>query len=318
MYASLERKGEKLTLQGGLRFERTSYDAHQLGNIMVKDSAFSKTYSSLFPTLFASWQADSLHSFSFSAGRRIDRPPFQRLNPFLFVINKYTYERGNPFYKPQYAWNMELAHSFKSKLMTSLSYSYTSDYFSQIFPIDSNGIVYYSVGNMGSLQNLGITVSTQLAPAKWWSLNLTTMLNYKKMKGFVEKEYRMDITQLHINLTNQFRFGKGWTGELGGFYTSRSQHDIQEIVDPAGQLSAGLSKTALKNKATIKLSVRDIFYTNWMKGITQFQQADEYFRLTRDTRTINLAIVYRFGKAFTPKKRSSGASGDEIQRVGNG
>ena len=111
---------------------------------------------------------------------------------------------------------------------------------------------------------------------------------------------------------------KGWAAELSGFYTSKSQNDIQEIVDPAGQLSIGISKSVFNNKGTLKLAARDLFYTQWMKGNTFFTGATEYFKLTRDTRLANLSFTYRFGKTFKTTKRSSGAAGEEIQRVGNG
>lgn len=318
LYTSMERKMGKLTVQAGLRYEMTNYDAHQLGNVMVKDSSFSRSYNSLFPTLFASLQADSLHQFSFSAGRRIDRPAFQKLNPFLFIINKYTYQQGNPFYKPQYTWNIELSHSYKNKLMTGLSYSITKDYFSQIFPVDTTGIVYYTEGNLGSLRTFGLSAGIQLSPFKWWSFNMQAVLSHKIMKGIIGIAYEADITQLNLNMNQQFRFNKGWSAELSGFYTSKSQHDIQEIVDPAGQLSVGVGKTIMKSKGTIKLAARDIFYTQLMKGFTYFTHATEYFKLTRDTRVLNLSFTYRFGKTFKTQRRSAGAASEEIQRVGNG
>jgi iron complex outermembrane receptor protein len=318
LYSDAETMLKKWTFQGGLRYEMTRYDAHQLGNAIVKDSSFSRSYNSLFPSFSASVAVDSLHTFSFSAGRRIDRPAFQKLNPFLFIINKYTYQRGNPFYRPQYTWNLELSHVYKNQLITSVSYSLTTDYFSQVFPIDSNGIVIYTEGNLKRLQNFGASVSWQSSPVSWWSFSVQGIVNHKKMEGFIEREYRSSVTQYQFNLNNQFRFKKGWAGEVSGFYVSKSQNDIQEFVDPAGQLSAGVSKLLLQNKATVKLAVRDIFYTQWMKGLTHFQNATEYFKLTRDTRVVSLSFSYRFGKAFKTMKRSEGASGDEIQRVGNG
>jgi hypothetical protein len=318
LYASAETKMKRWTLQGGLRYEMTAYEAAQLGNIVVKDSSFSRNYNSLFPSLVTSFEMDSANTFSLSAGRRIDRPPFQKLNPFLFIINKYTYQQGNPFYRPQYTWNMELSHSYKGILLTSASYSITKDYFSQVFPIDSNGIVIYTEGNLGRLQNFGLSVGTQISPVGWWSLSAQGIVLHKKMEGFIEKQYRSSVTQFNLNLTNSFRFKKGWSAELSGFYTSKSQNDIQEVVDPAGQLSLGVSKNVIKNKGLLKLAARDIFYTQWMKGLTHFQRATEYFKLTRDTRIVTVSFIYRFGRSFKTIKRSEGAAGEEIQRVGNG
>ncbi len=318
LYGSAETKSGKWSVQGGLRYEMTSYKAHQLGNAIVKDSSFSRDYNSLFPSLMASVELDSSNQLSFSAGRRIDRPAFQKLNPFLFIINKYTYQVGNPYYRPQFTWNFELTHMFKQLLVTGISYSITDDYFSQVFPVDDNGIVLYTEGNLGRLQNLGLSLALQLTPARWWSLNTQAVLNHKKMEGMIDRAYTARITQLHLNMNNQFRFGRGWTAELSGFYTSKSQHDIQEIVDPAGQVSLGIGKTVLKNKGTIRLAARDLFYTQWMKGNTVFTNADEYFKLTRDTRVGTISFVYRFGKAFKSARRSQGAAKEEIERVGNG
>jgi len=318
IYTNAQTKLKKWSLQGGLRYEMTSYDAKQLGNIMVKDSSFSRSYNSLFPSLFVSYAADSINTFSVMAGRRIDRPVFQKLNPFLFIINKYTYQKGNPFYRPQFTWNTEISHKYKDALITSASYSVTKDYFSQIFPIDSNGIVLYTEGNLGKLQVFALSTSLQLNPAKWWNLSANVVYNQKILNANIYADWRRTVNQFNINLNNQFRFKKGWSGELSGFYVSQSQHDIQEVVEPAGQLSVGVSKTVLKNKGTVRLAARDLFHTQWMKGFTLFDGATEYFEMFRDTRVVTLALTYRFGKAFKAARRSGGAASDEMQRVGTG
>lgn len=318
VYGNIEKQVGKFTLQGGLRYEYTGYDATQLGNAIRKDSSFSRRYNSLFPTAYISYKADTLHTFSLSAGRRIDRPAFQKLNPFVFVINKYTNQQGNPYFLPQYTWNIELTHQFRELLTTSVSYSRTSDYFSQVFLTDSNNTFIYTEGNVGSRENFGLSVSAQAEPLSWWSFSVQTDLVHKKINGFVWKAYDASITQLSINWNNQFRFKKGWAGELTGYYITRSQEDLQEVLEPTGQVSAGVSKQILKNKVTLKLSVRDIFYTQAMEGFTQFKQSGEYFKLTRDSRVVAFALTWRFGKPAKGGTKRSGGAEDEIKRVGTG
>jgi hypothetical protein len=161
-------------------------------------------------------------------------------------------------------------------------------------------------------------VSAQVSPAAWWSLSAQANVLRKKMEGFIEREYTATITQGSVNVNNQLRFPKGWSAEVAGFYASRSQNDIQEVLDPSGQLSLGISKTVLNNNGTIRLAARDVFYTQWMKGLTQFRLANEYFKLTRDTRVLTISFSYRFGKLFKASKRSQGSAKEEIERVGNG
>lgn len=321
LYTSFAASKNKWEWQAGVRYEYTAYRANQLGNILVKDSSFTRNYHNLFPSLFLTWHADSASSFSFRAGRRIDRPPFQKLNPFSSIINKYTYQQGNPLILPQYTWNLEMSYLFRQLLNIGISYNYTNDYFSQIFyPSTNNGVstIIYSDGNVGQVQIFGLTVGTQLSPTKWWSLGSQANFTHKKLKGTLWKLYSADISQFNVNINNQFRFRKGWAAELSGFYIGKSQNDLQEVLDPTGQVSAGFSKQILKNKGTLKFTFRDIFYTQVMAGLTHFETVNEYFSFKRDTRVATISFTYRFGKALKQTvKRSNGAE-EEMNRVGNG
>ncbi len=258
-YSSIDVKQGKWHWQTGLRYEMTTYKANQLGNTVVKDSSFRKNYGSLFPSAFVSFDADSSNNFTFRFGRRIDRPQFQNLNPFLITINKYTFEGGNPFIRPQYTWNIELMHTYKQKLSTGISYSYLKDYFSQIFIIDSNSsnvnknIIIYTRGNVGTFHNIGITASLQLPVTKWWNVTAVAVFNHKSIEGFVWAPFKATINQLNFSLNNQFQFKKGWAAELTGYYLSKSQIDLQEVLTPQGEMGAGISKQVLKNKGTIRL-----------------------------------------------------------------
>ncbi len=316
-YGNFNAKAGKWSFQGGLRYELTKYNATQLGNAVAKDSSFDRNYGSLFPTLFLTWHADSVNSFTFRTGRRIDRPAFQKLNPFVFIINKYTFQTGNPYFKPQYTWNIELSHIYKEVFSTTLSYNIINDYFSQIFYADTaTSRITYSEGNVGKMQNFGLTMSAQLSPAKWWSFSGQATLNHKKIEGVLWKEYRASITQLNLSVNNQLRFKNGWGAELSGFYTTKAQNDLQEVLDPTGQVSIGFSKQIMKNKGTVRLTFRDIFYTQAMAGWTYFNSTIEYFKLMRDTRVGTISFTYRFGKAMKQQARRSGAAGEEMERVG--
>jgi len=317
-YLSYEGRSGKLNFQGGIRYEHTSYTAHQTGNIQQKDSSVTRNYGSFFPSGFVTYAVDSSNSFTLTAGRRIDRPVFQTLNPFYYIINKYTYETGNPYLLPQYSWNLELSHQYRNFLTTAVSYSYITNYFSQIFLSDtSKTILYYTQGNVGHVYNLGISAAVNISPLSWWSLDLTAVFNHKQLRGFNGNTYTTEISQLNMNLNNQLAFGKGYGGELSGSYTTRARNDVQELLYPTGQLSAGISKSVLNKKGTLKLSYRDILYTVAMEGLTSFPDATEYFKLKRDSRVITLSFTYRFGKTYKVNKHEDGAS-EEKERVQNG
>lgn len=324
LYSSMGGENGRWQWQAGMRYEYTGYTANQLGNSVVKDSAFKRNYGNLFPSLFVTWQADSSHALTFRMGRRIDRPQFQNLNPFIITINKYTFEGGNPFIRPQYTWNFELQHSYKDILQAGISYSYLKDYFSQIFVIDSNSsninknVIIYTRGNVGSLESYGASATLQLPVTKGWRITGTAVYTHKIISGFVWEPIRAVVDQLNISLNNQFQFSKGWAAELGGYYQTNSQIDLQETLTPQGELNAGISKQLWKNKATLRFNIRDILYTQNYSGYSRFENSDEPFEVKWDTRVARLSLTWRFGKAMKAIRRSAGGAAEEAERVGTG
>jgi hypothetical protein len=240
------------------------------------------------------------------------------------TINKYTFEGGNPFIKPQYTWNVEMIHTYKQILSTAVSYSYLNDYFSQIFIIDSNSsnvnknIIIYTRGNVGTFHNIGLTASLQLPITKWWALTSVAIYNHKIIKGVIWTPISVVVDQLNFSLNNQFKFKKGWAAEISGYYLTNSQIDLQESLTPQGEMGAGISKQILKNKGTLRLNVRDIFYTQNYSGYSKFQNSDEPFEVKWDSRVVRLTFNWRFGKAMKAIKRSGGGSEEETNRVGTG
>lgn len=312
LYTDAETKTGKWTLQGGLRYELTNYDARQL----MKDSSFSSRFNSLFPTVLASFESDSANTFSLSAGRRIERVPYQSLNPYVQIINKYTYQTGNPYLRPQYSWNLELSHVYKNILITSLNYNLATDYLAQIFPTDASGIVTYTQGNFKRREIFGASVTLQLTPLPWWSFSLQAQGNHKRFEGFViTRLMTADVTQYALNMNNQLRFKKGWSGEVSGTYNSAGRDDIQETLNPRGQLTLGLAKSFAQNKGLLRLSARDVLYTDKFGGFSTFSQSTESFNIARDSRQVVLGFTWRFGQAYKAAKRLEGAADDEMQRA---
>ncbi|GAO41360.1 outer membrane beta-barrel protein [Flavihumibacter petaseus] len=306
----------KWKTEAGLRMEHTAYDGNQLGNASGKDSVFTRNYTSLFPNLSVTYQVDSANSFTLNAGRRIDRPAFQKLNPFTIILNKYTYQTGNPYILPQYTWNIEASHQYKELLTTTLGYHYIDNYFTQLFYSDAEGMIIYTEGNIGKMQDLSLSVMLTTTPVKGWNLVVDATMNHKRFEGFVWKEMEAKITQLNLSINNQFRFNKNWTAELSGYYITKNQNDITEVLDPTGQLSLGVGRQIMKGKGSLKLAFRDIFYTQRMAGNTSFEHAHEYFELKRDTRVAVLSFSYRFAKGQKITSRKSGNSaGEEAERV---
>ncbi len=315
-YVNMKGNLKKWDWQAGLRFEHTNYDGYQAGNQVKPDSAFTNSYNSLFPTVYLTYKADSSHSFTLNTGRRINRPAYQQLNPFIFFINKYTYQEGNPYLQPEFTSSIELTHSYKGKINTTFGYAFTERVFSQIFRPDG-GITILTEGNLGSRQNFNLTLNVNEQVAKWWNLSFTGTLNCLMIEGsYYVQTIQSEAFNGNANLNNQFKFGKGWSAELSGFYNTKAE-DGQFIIGGFGQASAGIGKQVLKNKGTVRLNARDIFWTQKIDGNIKYDFVREHFYQYRDSRVITLSLQYRFGKPIKngEKKRNSGGAADGQNRV---
>ncbi len=87
-----------------------------------------------------------------------------------------------------------------------------------------------------------------------------------------------------------------------------------------GQTSAGISKQVMKGKGSIRLNMRDILYTNKVKGTISFQETDARFENSRDSRVGSISFTYRFGKPLKGMQNNRKKTGveDEKSRVNTG
>ncbi|MFT4023534.1 MAG: TonB-dependent receptor [Flavihumibacter sp.] len=315
-YLNYNTQWKKWSLQSGLRYEHTQYTGDQNGNPTKADSSFTRNYGSLFPTVFVRYAANDKNQFAIAAGRRIDRPAYQNLNPFLFFIDKFTYGQGNTGLQPQFTNNLELTHTYRNFLTTTVNYSYSKNVFAETFEPNGQAVI-VKQGNIGKKQNAGVSVSAQVPVKKWLTSILYANYNYTVFEGMLNGEMlKVSAGNVLFNLNNQFKFNKGWSAELSGWYRTKGVEG-QILINDMGAAAAGVAKQVLKGKGTVKLNVRDMFYTQQASGNINFRNTLATFRNSRDSRVVNISLVYRFGKPLkdSRQRRNTGGAGEEQNRV---
>jgi len=319
-YISFNQDFKRFSVKAGVRAENTYVYGHQLGNAQSPDSSFTQHYTNLFPTTYLLYKLDTAgkHTLKVSYGRRIDRPYYQDLNPFITIVDKYSAFEGNPFLKPQFASEYELTYSYKSIFSTQLTYHHITDY--QVENDFEKGAVFYATtSNLGSRPQFGINASLNLSPFKWWSFNFYTEVVNNTYKGqLISSSVNVNATYFYFNDNNQFVFPNGWSAEMSTFYLSPSQ-DSQFSHRYREQTNIGLQKKILKNKGAIKLSARDIFRANFSAGmINGVPNTAIAYHNDNANRSATLAFTYSFGSTKdNPKKRNTGGASDEADRVRN-
>lgn len=299
----------------GLRGEQTVADGLQV----TTDSSFHRNYFQIFPSIFVQRKLSEAHTLNLSMSRRIDRPSYRQLNPFRGFVDRTTYQEGNPFLLPQLTYSFELAHTLKQWLTTTLSYSITNDNITSVLLQDDKEKVTVQTDlNIAEVAYYGISISGSFNPFKWWNTRTEVNGFYNRFTGTI-KNTNLDNSKptFYINSNNRFTLPKGLTGEINAFYQFTSVYGIS-IIEPLWQLSAGLQKTILKEKGTLRLNVNDIFWRGYPRGSTEFANINETFISRRGTRVATLAFSYRFGKSTVAPSRRRATGVEEEQRRAQG
>jgi iron complex outermembrane receptor protein len=321
-YINFSREFKKFDVQFGLRGEQTNIKTEQ----KMDNLKFDSSYFQLFPSAFLNYKLKEDQTLGLSVSRRIDRPGYSQLNPFLFLIDVTTYATGNTALLPQLTWSYELSYTLKN-LNFSLSYSHTKDdqnitlaRFKEVFPTIPSGdnVTVQIPINLKSSDYFGLSLSTPIKITRWWNMVNNGNIYYQKFNGnFSGTTLNNGKPAADIRTNNTFTFKKGWTAELNASVNTGGQYGFM-VLDPQWGVSAGVQKTVLKNKGTVRFNITDIFWTNLPKAVITYNNYIEKWHAYRETRVANLTFTYRFGnnKVQAARRRTT-ASEEERQRAGN-
>jgi hypothetical protein len=327
-YLNYSKEINKLSIQLGVRVENTIGKGTLLGKDLL-----DRNYTNVFPSVFLRQKLSAKHQLGMSYSRRIDRPSYEDLNPFLYFLDPYTFQQGNEFLLPQFTNAFELTHTFMDAISTTFNYSRTNGVMTQVLQ-QNNALKLTNVTtiNIGYVDNIGIAFSVPVPITKWWFSNTYLNLYNNHYVGDIPKTtidangnsntiYQpLDAraTTYQVNITNQFTLPNKFSVELSGFYQSPFVEG-QLVGKPMGQISFGIQKKVLKDKATIKLNVNDIFWTNQFRGNFAFNDIDVQIQNKWESRVARMTFTYRFGnnKVASARQRQT-ALEDEKGRVKSG
>jgi iron complex outermembrane recepter protein len=321
-YLNFSKEAKKFSVQIGLRGEHTKVNTFQVRNSVRWDSS----YFQIFPSAFFNYKIGENKTLGVSVSRRIDRPGYSQLNPFLFLIDITTYTTGAPGLLPQFTWSYELSYTLK-QLNFTLGYSHTKnnqsivlarwkDVFPNI-PQAENVTVQIPV-NLESSDYVGLTTTLPIKVKSWWNMINNADIYYIHYNGnLANTPLNNGSPAARVSMNNTFTLKKGWTTELNLNYNSRVRSGYM-VLEPQWGLSAGVQKNIMKNKGTLRFNVTDIFWTNLPKAVITYNNYIEKWHAYRETRVANLTFSYRFGnnKVAAARKRTT-ASEEERRRAGN-
>ena len=306
-YVNYHNQFKKWVLQAGLRVENT----HVKGTSITNSSVFNKDYTGLYPGFTLQYLASASQRFSLSARRSIDRPQYEYVNPFLFFRSKYYYFRGNPDLNPQNTTSVELSHSWKQHLFTTLSISRTKDVIAGVYEAGDNKVLITTYQNVTNFDNYNLSITYSTAVTKWWHTMNSAQLFYM-VYDYNDITLPKSKPGAYVMSNNTFSIPRLFTLELNGIYSSRSNTGLASLTS-YWVLNAGVQRNVLKNKGTLKLSANDVFRGQQFTLASDYQGINIRQHFLFDSRFAMLSFTYHFGNSKI-KMRTERQTGIEKEK----
>jgi len=312
-YFNMNKSLKHTTIQAGLRAEHTSSS----GDLLTTNQLVSRGYLDFFPSVFIDQQVNDKNDIGFSYSRRIDRPGYDDLNPFVYYIDQYTYTKGNPFLNPQYTNSFALNYRYNHLINVSLNYSHTADAISGALLTDaSNEITIQTKLNLQSQDHYALTANALYTITSWWTGNVNGVLFYNRFKSdsLLGSVYNRGQLSFQGRATQYFKLGNTYKAELTSSYQTALTYGIYQ-VRPAYSNDIGISHSFAGKKATLKFSISDIFNTVHDQVSSVYQSNNLLISQKPESRIGRLTFTWNFGNKKIKTDQHQAGDGDEKSRV---
>lgn len=308
MYANLVRETPVWGIEGGVRIEQTDvyYDLAPENIYYPNSDAYD--YFKVYPNFRVSYNLNDSVRLAAYYTSRVDRPGEQELRVFPKYDDPEILKVGNPYLRPQFTRNLELAYE---QLWDSGSFVFSvyqrdiDDPFIRIFDIDASNSQYSIVNrlytNVGHTTNEGLElILTQDVNDFWkfsgsfnWYENkfdeYQTQLLFPVVRPFTVAATSDDTW--NFNLNNQIALPYDISMQLS--LTWYAEKNFAQGKDAArSSLDMGFRKLVLNGKGELVFSVTDLFNKFGIQQEIKGNGFDAIYENFYETQVVSLGLRY--------------------------
>lgn len=336
-YGNFKHQFTKWGYMAGLRVESSQYTGElpERGDVFENDYPFS-----LFPSLFVTRKLNKQDNLQFSYSRRVNRPSFFRLMPFTDFSDSLNLRRGNPNLLP------EFTNSFEATYQNVLSKGHdilVSAYFKQATDLittfqtteiiggkevlmtsydnSNNSIAYGTEFTMRNnfTKNIELTTNVNLYNSRVDASNVQDGLINEQFTWFVKENLVIKLpAQFRLQINGQYQSKAAFTPSSGGrFYGWRGiTNTAQGYTLPYWFVDVAVRKDLFKRKASLTVSMRDVFATRRTGTYTESSFFIQDSWRIRNPQVVSVNFSYRFGKPdisiFKRKNNNINMQGSDV------
>jgi outer membrane receptor protein involved in Fe transport len=300
----------RIDVELGLRTEytRVFYDISQDNIYYPSNDDYG--YLKLYPNIRLTWKINSSNRLSAFYNHRIDRPGEAELRIFPKYDDPELLKVGNPYLRPQYTHNFELAYKFlwnAVSLFLSGYHKIISDPYSRIYVTDERSTNYSIINkvyeNTGKTQNTGTEVIVEQKISKDWKISgsFNFFRNYISAYGGVlyfpyERPFtitKSDDNTWYAKLNSLYSVGKNSQIQLSGVYFA-PMNIPQGKRSERGGIDMGYKKSFCSDKIELTVSIMDVFNTMGIKETVSNESFEAIYENYYETQVINISMKVKF------------------------
>ncbi len=303
---------ERTNMKIGLRYEHTSSN---LGTTSVKN-IIDRSYGNLFPSFFLTRKIGENKTLNFSYSRRITRPTFNDMAPFVIFMDPNTFFSGNPGLQPAISDGVTVSYTHK-RFLFSLGYSYDKSPIArfQAHVDPKTNKMTYVAENLKNASILSATVSLPITISNRWTMQNNIQLLWARVNTIYNgRPLRVDQKMANLTTIQNITLPKNFSAEVVATYQSGGLWG-STIAKSSGALNIGFQKKF--TGSSLKLNITDIFNTNRLRLYNDLPEHNLYSTFNGQffPRAIRLTFTKNFGNKELKSKRTRTTSLEEEKRV---
>jgi outer membrane receptor protein involved in Fe transport len=345
-YTTFTNQLKNFGYQVGLRAESSNYE----GYLPTKNESFKTDFPlSFFPSAFLSQKFKNDQEMQLNYTRRINRPNFWQLYPYVDYSDSLNLRQGNPDLKPEFTNSLELSYQkiFKNKdnFIASVYFKNTNHLItSTLSPDSSSGkpVFISTYINANSSYVTGLELISKNKIAKWWDITSNFNLYTSKIKiDDPDQPKQEQFASWFAKISNSFKLPKNFSIQLSGDYQSKTilppggsggssfggggggggrggffgqASASQGYIRPNYGVDAAVRFEFLKNRAaSLSLNVNDIFRTRKQDIHSESLGFVQDALRRRDAQIFRLNFNWRFGKFDAALFKRKNTRSDNLQ-----
>ena len=312
-YSQLNFDASKaIKFQLGLRYEHTdTFVTSPEGEVFV-----DRNYGNFFPSLFMGYKINDYNNLNLSYSKRIKRPAFTDMAPWLVFLDLNTAVFGNLTLQPSFSDNYQIDYRIKS-LSISGQYSREKNVIARFSPNideDSN-LITYIPNNFDLRESFNAIINFPVTIASSWKIRCFTTLSSSKVVGMLDEiPVNRSVESLRFNMNHYITLGEKLSMQLIGFYQTKQNLNNGGVMLPMGKFDVSLQRK-INERLNITLNGTNLLNTMVFRPkidipeLSLYQSG--YFNFQKPQ--VKVTAAYNFGNQKVKGKQAK--QSDESSRV---